>query len=141
MNRGTNSPVKGFVPNMITFHAAFMGGGAASDGTRPTNGTLTNSGGEYPAQANFGSTLVYSATGIYTVTFSELVPHLLFANAIVVDSGASPTTALHAVITAIVPASKQCTVKVYTPAGTLTDLGTSDMIVFKVDAADTTSIG
>lgn len=141
MNRGTNSPVKGFVPNQIAFFAAMMGGGGAADGTRPTNGTLTSSGGEYPAQANFASTLVYTSTGLYTLTLSELVPHILWADAIVVDSGDSPTAALKAVVTQIIPASKQIVVKVYTPAGVLTDLGTSDMIVVRVDAADTGSIG
>jgi len=56
--------------------------------------------------------------------------------AVVLSAGASPTAALQAIVTKVVPATRTITVKVYTPAGVLTDLGTSDMLVIDVSAVD-----
>lgn len=142
MNRGPNSPIQGFAPQSMTLFAAAMGGGAASNGTIPTNGQLLDSGGTYPKAVNFASALTYNAaTGIYYVTLSEYAKHILHATGIVVDSGSSPTTALVCVVSKIIPASKRIDVRICTPAGTLTDLGTSDMLILRVDVADTTAIG
>lgn len=142
MNRGTNSPVMGFSPNSMTLYAAALGGGAAANGTLPTNGQLTDASGKYPKAVNFASALTYNAaTGKYKMVLSEAVKHILYAEGIVVDSGASPTAALYALVTAIDPVTKTIYFNVYTPAGTLTDLGTSDMVIMKIDAADTTAIG
>lgn len=142
MQRGINSPVGGFSAGSMLLFAAAMGGGAAADGTLPTNGQLLDSGGTYPKAVNFATSLTYNAaTGVYYMTLSQYVKHLLHATGIVVDSGASPTAALVCVVTKIIPASKRIDLKIYTPAGTLTDLGTSDMLILRIDAADTTSIG
>ena len=40
----------------------------------------------------------------------------------------------------VIPASKRIDLKIYVGA-TLTDLGTSDMLVLAIDIADTTAIG
>lgn len=142
MNRGTNSPIGGFAAGSMLLFAAAMGGGAAADGTLPTNGQLNDADGKYPKAVNFMSTLTYNAaTGIYYATLSQAVKHILHATGIVVDSGASPTAALVCVVTKIIPTTKIIHLKIYTPAGTLTDLGTSDMLILRVDAADTSSIG
>ena len=140
MNKGTY-PLKHPVVNMVNFLCAFLGGGAATSGTIPTNGKLTDdAAGLYPKAANLGTSLTYVSTGIYTAVYSETFKHLLFAHGIVVSDGASPTTALHAVVTKLTPSTKTITVKVYTPAGTLTDLGTSDLLILNVFAADTTAL-
>ena len=142
MNRGPNSPIKGFAPNQMTLFAAAMGGGAASNGTVAGNGTLSTSNGKYPKAVNFASALTYnSATGKYYLTLNQSVKHILWAGGIVVDSGASPTAALYVLVTAIDQSTKIVYFNVYTPAGTLTDLGTSDMVIFKLDVADTSAIG
>lgn len=142
MNRGANSPIKGFAPNSMALFAAAMGGGAASDGTIPANGQLSPSSGEYPKAVNFASALTYNAaTGKYKMVLSEAIMHILYADGIVVDSGASPTAALEVLVTAIEQSTKTIYFNVYTPAGVLTDLGTSDMVIMKIDAADTTAIG
>lgn len=142
MNRGPNSPIQGFAPQSMRLFAAAMGGGAAADGTVAANGQLTDSSGLYPKAVNFMSSLTYnSATGIYYATLTEVAKHLLHATGIVVDSGASPTAALVCVVTKLIPATKIIHLKIYTPAGVLTDLGTSDMLILAVDIADTTAIG
>lgn len=142
MNRGTNSPIKGFSANRITLFAAAMGGGAGTNGTIPGNGQLDDANGKYPKAENFASALTYNAsTGLYIMTLTESVKHILFATGIVVDSGSAPTSVLECAVTAIVPSTKSIYVKIFAPNGTLTDLGTSDMLILKVDAADTSSIG
>lgn len=142
MNRGPNSPIGAFAPQSMKLFAAAMGGGAATDGTIPANGALSDSSGLYPKAVNFMSSLTYNAaTGIYYATLNESVKHILFAKGVVVDSGASPTAALVCVVTKIIAASKRIDLKIYTPAGTLTDLGTSDMLILSIDGADTSAIG
>jgi hypothetical protein len=142
MNRGPNSPVMSFCAGATPLYAAAMGGGAAADCTVASNGALTDASGLYPKAVNFASSVAYNAaTGKYIATLSESVKHILFASGIVVDSGASPTAALVVVVTAIVASTKKIYFNVYTPAGVLTDLGTSDMVILKVDAANTSSIG
>lgn len=142
MNRGPNSPVQGFAPQSMALFAAAMGGGAASNGTVAANGTLSTSNGKYPKAVNFASALTYNAaTGKYYLTLNESVRHILWADGVVVDSGAAPTAALYVLVTAIDQSTKKVYFNVYTPAGVLTDLGTSDMVIFKVDIADTSAIG
>ncbi len=140
MNRGTNE-AHALPVGFLTVHAAAMGGGAATNGTLPTNGVFDGATGKYPKAANLAASLTYNAgTGIYYMTLSETIKHLLYADGIVVDNGASPTTALKVVVTGIVAASKIVHFRVYTPAGVLTDLGTSDMVILQIDAADTSSL-
>lgn len=142
MQRGINSHVGAFSPGSMTLFAAAMGGGGASNGTIPSNGQLDDANGKYPKAVNFASALTYdSATGLYYVTLTENVKHILWADGIVVDSGAAPTAALKCVVYKITSTTKKIYVKIYTPAGVLTDLGTSDMLILKVDVADTSAIG
>lgn len=139
MNRGKNL-ANALIPGFVTYHAAFLGGGAATNCTIPTDGVLTDAAaGVYPRQANIATSATYVSTGLYTIVLSEACKNLLFADAVVVSDGVSPTAALKAVVTKITP-STGLTVKVYTPAGVLTDLGTSDLLILKVDAADTSAI-
>lgn len=132
-------PAMGMFVGFVSMIAAFLGGGAAANGTVPANGVLKDDAATFPKGCNLGTSLTYVSTGLYTMIYSQQVKNLLFADAIVVDAGASPTAALKAVVTKITPSTRTITVKVYTPAGVLTDLGTSDMIVFKLDAADTST--
>lgn len=140
MNRGKQPSFSG-VTGFVTVHAAFLGGGAATDCTLPADGVLTDAAaGLYPKQANFGTSCKYAAsTGVYTVVLSETFKNILFATAAVVSDGASPTATLEAAITKITPGTG-LTVKVFAPNGTLTDLGTSDLLIIKVDCADTSAI-
>lgn len=140
MNRGT-WPLKHAVMNCVAFFAAFLGGGAATNGTVPASGVLADdAAGLYPKGANLGTSLTYVSTGLYTAVYSETFKHVLHATGIVVSDGASPTAALVAVVTKITPSTKTITVKVYTPAGTLTDLGTSDLLILRCEAADTSAL-
>lgn len=140
MNRGPY-PLKHAVLNIVAFFAAFLGGGAATNGTIPATGVLTDdAAGLFPKGANLGTSLTYVSTGLYTAIYSEQFKHLLWADAIVVSDGASPTAALKAVVTKITPSTRTITVKVYTPSGTLTDLGTSDLLILRCEAADTSAL-
>jgi hypothetical protein len=137
MNRGSN-PAKHIAPNVVRFQAAFLGGGAATNCTVPSDGVLTSTSGTFPKQMNLGSTLTYSSTGVYVGVLSETFRHLVPIGAVVVASGNSPTAVLCCEVTKVDPTTG-FTVKVTTPSGTLTDLGTSDMVVLTFDGADTTA--
>lgn len=140
MNRGVY-PLKHAVLNVVAFFAAFLGGGAATDGSIPTSGVLTDdAAGLYPKGANLGTSLTYVSTGLYTAVYSETFKNVLWADGIVVSDGASPTAALKAVVTKITPSTNTITVKIYTPDGTLTDLGTSDLLILRIEAADTSAL-
>lgn len=142
MNRGTNSPVGGYSPRRSTIFAAALGGGAAANGSLPTNGQATPTTGTYPKAENFAASMTYdSATGKYYVTLSESVKHILHADGVIVAAGAAPTTALTPVITKLDSVNKKIYFNSYTPAGVLTDMGTSDMIVLNIEIADTGAIG
>src|SRR5678816_1719491 len=142
MERGAHSPIQSMFAQHRVLFAAFMGGGAASNGTLAGNGQLDDANGKFPKAANFGTSLTYNAsTGLYLFVYSQQVKHLLFVEGIVVDSGASPTAALECIATAIVPSTRTVSLRIVAPNGTLTDLGTSDMLILKMDVADTTSIG
>lgn len=142
MNRGTNSPIGGFSPQRMVVHAAALGGGAGVDGTIPSNGQLESTLGRYPKGENFASALKYNAaTGVYYVLLTEPVKHILFVSGMVVDSGGAPTGALNVTPISVTPASKRIDINIHTPAGVLTDLGTSDMLVLRCEIADTGAIG
>lgn len=136
MSEGGNPAYARYVGDLRA-KAAFLGGGGAANGTLPANGQLTDTTATYPKGCNIGTSLTYVSTGLYTMIYSKQMKNLLYADAIVVDAGASPTAALKAVVTKITPSTRTVTVKVYTPAGVLTDLGTSDMIIFALEFADT----
>jgi hypothetical protein len=124
---------------LVEFLVAYLGGGAATNCSTPANGTLTDdAAGLFPTKCNKGLLATYVSTGLYTCTFLEnmQVKHLLHADPIVVSDGASPTAALKAVVTKLTPSTRTITVKVYTPAGVLTDLGTSDLLVMRVLGRD-----
>jgi hypothetical protein len=139
MIRGSN-PTKSPVVNQITFYAAFLGGGAAANGSVPSNGVFSAATSTYPKAANLGTSCTYISTGVYDVVLADSVKNILWADAKATSGGASPTAALDVVVFSIVPSTKTIRVKVYTPAGALTDLGTSDMLILKIDAADTSAI-
>lgn len=136
MERGKNPAFSTMTGNVSLF-AAFLGGGGAANGTVPSNGVLKDDASTFPKGVNFGTSLTYVSTGLYTAVISQKIKNLLFANGIVVDAGASPTAALNCTVTKITPSTNTITVKIYTPAGVLTDLGTSDMLVLRIEGADT----
>lgn len=124
---------------LVDFLAAYLGGGAATNCSTPANGTLTDdAAGLFPTKCNKGLLGTYVSTGIYTCTYlaNMLVKHLLHCEAIVVSDGASPTAALKAVVTKLAPSTRTVTVKIYTPSGTLTDLGTSDLLILRILGRD-----
>ena len=140
MNRG-NFPATSQYVGARSFLIALLGGGAAANLTVPTNGVLEDdAAGLFPKAANLATSGTYVSSGLYTIIYSEQVKHLLYADAIVVSDGASPTAALKAVVTKLSPGDRTITVKVYTPSGTLTDLGTSDLLIIKADLADTSAL-
>jgi len=141
MNRGANSPIKGFVPGLGAVHAAMLGAGAA-DLTLPANGVLTDAAaGLYPKAANFALTGVrQGSAGIFVITLSDSAKNILWADGIVVSDGGAPTAALEVVVTKITPPNT-LTIKIVAPNGTLTDPGTSDLVILKIDIADTGAIG
>lgn len=136
MNRG-KQPAQSMFTGQVSLFAAFLGGGAAANGTVPANGVLKDDAATFPKGCNFATSLTYVSTGLYTAVVSQTIKNILFANGIVVDAGASPTAALNCTVTKITPSSNTITVKIYTPAGVLTDLGTSDMLILRVEGADT----
>lgn len=141
MDRGANSPVQSMFVGHKVLIGAVLGGGAASNGTLPSNGQLTDTLSTYAKGANFATSLTYVSTGIYDFKYSQQVKHLLFADGIVVKAGASPTTALACVVTIITPGTRTVRVRIVTPAGVLTDLGTNDLLILRMDVGDTSSIG
>ena len=136
MERGKFPAFTTFV-GQVSLFAAFLGGGGAANGTVPSNGGLADDTATFPKGVNLGTSLTYVSTGLYTAVLSQNIKNLLWADGIVVDAGASPTAALKAVVTKITPSTNTITVKIYTPAGVLTDLGTSDMLILRVEGADT----
>lgn len=136
MNRGENTH-KSIPANCGSYWAAAIGTGASAPAV-PANGSFTPTTSTYPVIANGISKLAAEAptrsgAGVYVITMSHLVPLLMFSTGVVVQAGASPTAALAAEITVINTATRQITVKVFTPAGVATDLGTSDMLLLKCD--------
>ena len=140
MQRG-EFPAKVLYPGNVDYLGAFLGGGAGVNGTIPANGVLTdNAAGLYPKQANMGLSLTRTAIGLYTAVFSDSVKNILFADGVVVSDGAAPTAALKAIVTKITPGANSCVVAIFTPAGVAADLGTSDLLIVKVTAGNTSAI-
>lgn len=142
MNRGKNA--KFSIPHScVDFTLAVLGAAAAAP-TVPANGTLTPATSTYPSRANGVSRLAAeiptrSGAGLYVVTYSHLLPTMLYADAAVFAAGAAPTAGgLKADVIAINQATRQLTVVVTTPAGVAADLGVNDMLVFHVQAQDST---
>jgi hypothetical protein len=117
------------------FWVAAIGAGAAAP-TVPSNGPAGPTVATYPLIANGISKSTSeiptrTSTGVYVITIAHQLPLVQFATGAVFSAGASPTAVLVADVTIINAASRTITVKVSTPAGTLTDLGTSDMLVLQ----------
>lgn len=126
---------------MVDFVVAVLGGGAATNPTIPANGTFTAANATFPTTINSVSRLAaeapaYVSTGLYTVVSKHALVNAWPNGAVVLSAGASPTAALQAIVTKYVPATRTITVKVYTPAGVLTDLGTSDMLIIDMTGVD-----
>jgi len=139
MQRGNNM-AKATFANHTDVYAAFLGGGAATNLSIPTNGVLTDSAaGLFPRSANLALTGTYVSTGVFTIVLSESCKNILWAQPIVVSDGGSPTAILEATCTKITPPNT-LTIKIFTPSGTLTDPGTSDLIIIRITFADTNSI-
>lgn len=140
MNRGEN-PHKSIPANCGSFWVAALGA-ATSAPTVPANGPFAPTTSTYPASMNGidkTTAPTRSAAGVYVITVSHLLPLIQFATAVVVAAGGSPTAALAAEVTKIDTANRQITVKTFTPSGTATDVGTSDLILIKVDYHNSTS--
>lgn len=136
----TGFPHKSYFAGSGDIVVALLGGGGGQNLTIPTNGILTDAAaGLFPKGANFALSGTNAGTGIYTIVLSESVKHIFHASPIVVSDGNSPTAALDAICTKITPPTG-LTIKVCTPSGTLTDLGTSDLLLIRVMVADTSSL-
>lgn len=126
--------------SMVKFLAAVLGN-TTNAPTIPADGKFTPTTSTYPRRANSVSLVASEAPtrtsqGVYVITISHLLPNILFATAAVLSAGGSPTATLVADVTIINSATRQLTVKTALPNGTLTDVGTSDMIVIKIDGQD-----
>lgn len=140
MNNG-KFPKQSYPGRMVDFVVAVLGGGVGAAPTIPTNGTFTAANSTFPTAINSVSRTTADAptwvsTGLYTVTYKHALVNAWVTGAAVLSAGASPTAALQVIPTKIVPATRTITVKVYGPTGTLTDLGTSDMLIVDVSAVD-----
>ena len=141
MNRGANI-AKAIPHSSVLFTCAVLGN-TTSAPTVPADGQETAASSKWPLGANgvdksTAGIPTRTSTGIYTVTYAHQLAHVVPAGSpSVISGGSAPTTALYAIITSIVPATRVVTVKVYAPGGTLTDLGTSDMLVIPLMGYDT----
>lgn len=109
--------------------------------TIPADGTFRPTTSTYPRRCNgislaSGEAPSRSSQGIFVLTYRHQVPTVMFATAAVLSAGNSPTAVLVADVTIIDPVARQVTVKITTPTGTLTDPGTSDMIVVQLECQD-----
>lgn len=132
---------KSYPGRMVDFVIAVLGGGAAANPSIPANGTATAAAATFPVAINSVSRVAaeapaYVSTGLYTVVSKHALLNAWPLGACVLSAGASPTAALEAVVTKYVPATRTITVKVYAPGGTLTDLGTSDMLIVNMSGVD-----
>lgn len=132
---------KSYPGRMVDFVVAVRGGGAATSPTIPANGTFTAAAATFPTSINSVSRVTadapaYVSTGLYTVVYKHALVNAWPNGAVVLSAGSSPTAALQAIVTKVVPATRTITVKIYTPAGVLTDLGTSDLLIIDVTGVD-----
>lgn len=143
MNRGA-SPAKAIPHSSVFFELAVLGN-TTSAPTVPLDGPASAAVSTFPIGANgvdksTAGAPTRTSAGIYTATYShQLVTVISNGSPSVVSAGASPTAALKAIVTSIVPATRVVTFKVYTPSGTLTDLGVNDMCVISLKGYDTNS--
>lgn len=139
MNRGENIH-KSIPANSGSFWVAALGASTSAP-TVPANGPFTPTTSTYPISANGidkTTAPTRSAAGVYVITVAHQLPLIMFATGIVVAAGGSPTSALAAEVTKIDTANRQITVKTFTPTGTATDLGTSDLLLLKCDYRNST---
>lgn len=126
----------------VDFTVAVLGA-ATSAPTLPADGDFRHDKSTYPRRANKVSTLAAEAptrtgAGVYVVTMAEQLANILYADAVVLAAGASPTGDLSADVTKVDAPNRKLYVTVSTPAGVATDIGTNDMLVFYVHAQDST---
>jgi hypothetical protein len=128
--------------SMVDFMVAVLGN-TTSNPTIPSDGRFTPTTSTFPRTLNCVSLLAAeaptrSAQGVFTINYSkDFQPNnVVFANASVLSAGSSPTAVLEATVTIVDPVARLITVKVYVPNGTLTDPGTSDMIVIYCHGQD-----
>ena len=142
MNRGAN-PAKA-IPHSVVFFDVAVLGNTSSAPTIPADGPVSAAVSTFPLGANgvdktTAGAPTHTSTGIVTVTYSHLLASVVPVGVTVMSGGGSPTTALYAIISSIVPATRVVTLRIYTPAGTLTDPGVNDLIVISLKGYDTTS--
>lgn len=142
MENGKNF-LKSYPGNLVFFTAAVMGN-TSSAPTLPTDGTFTDAAaGLFPTRLNSVDRTTAGApthvgTGIITITYRHVLKNVVPLSCQIVSDGASPTTALYGIISKVTPGTRTVTVRIYTPAGTLTDPGTSDLVIVNLVGFDTT---
>lgn len=136
------NPKSSFGHSMVDLTVAVLGAGAAAP-TVPADGAFTPTTSTFPRGLNAVSTATAdiptrSGVGVYVITYaSDLKPKTVsFAQGCVLSAGSAPTSVLVADVTIVDPVARQITVKVSTPNGTATDLGTSDMLVIYLHGQD-----
>jgi hypothetical protein len=142
MKRGKNHAFA--IPHSSVFFEVAVLGNTTNAPTVPANGAFTAGASTFPIGANGISTVAAEAptrtsAGIYVLTIAHLLANIIPINIEVTSAGASPTVALYGIIASIVPATRLITIRIYTPAGTLTDLGVNDMAVLSLKGYDTNS--
>ncbi len=132
------------IPHSTVFFDVAVLGNTTSAPTIPVDGPMTAAASTFPMGANGVSTVAaeaptHTSTGIITVTYAHQLVSVLPINVEITSAGGSPTAALYAIFFSIVPATRVVTLKIYTPAGTLTDPGVNDLIVMSLKGYDTNS--
>lgn len=147
MNRGKN-PSFSIPHSVVNFYGAVIGVGAGAP-TRALDGPMGSTVATYPTRANSVSKVTAptrTSAGVYVISIDHQAPTMLFCTAAVYSAGGSPTGGLSADVTVMTPVVKdtngslitiQVTVSTLT-TGAATDIGTSDLLVFRFDAQDST---
>lgn len=138
-----NKNLKSSVGHSICDFTVAVLGNTTSNPTIPANGRFTPTTSTFPRALNCVSLLTAEAPsrtsqGIFVITWSKdfAAQNVINATCSVLSAGSAPTTVLVCDPTIIDPVARTITVKVSTPAGTLTDPGTSDMIIVTMTAQD-----
>lgn len=128
--------------SMVDFTVAVLGN-TTSNPTIPSDGRFTPTTSTFPRALNCVSLVASEAPsrtsqGIFVITYSKdyQANNVINATCSVLSAGSSPTSVLVCDPTIIDPVARTVTVKISTPSGTLTDPGTSDMIVITLNAQD-----
>jgi hypothetical protein len=133
MDNGTDLK-KCYPGRQVDFTVAVLGN-TTSAPTIPADGTFTAATSTFPNELNSVDRTTAGAptrtgTGVYTVTYKHLLKNVIPSGPpAVLAAGGSPTSALDAIITSIVPATRVVTIKVFAPNGTATDLGVNDILI------------